>query len=439
MALRTAKITTLKNGLKVATSPRPGAVGVELLVGAGSRHDAVLGTAGVFGKGLARNKEAELCKMGGMYSASVDRETTSYSLSVPAGSAKGAIAWLGENMTAPTLTDAAVASAKAAHMVSMSGGEEGLLGPRGGVTQDVLVDRLLVSCYRDSTLGNPLMGTADDVATITAGTMKDFLAANYNSNKMVLAVTGNVDHDAVVKDAEAAFGKLTPGAYASIPQQPYFLGGDLIYRNDEMGPLAYLCLGYEGVPLLSSDSVTFDLMAQIIGEYSRAKVTVVPPQISGNRVTCEIANKMQVGCAEYYQCFNNQYSDTGLFGWFAVCDEVAVEHCLGELIFGINQLSHSVTEEEVSRAKKELKRMKYSSVAGNAEAAKQIAFQVHSYGRHVTPDEYATRVDAIEGEDLKRVAYKYLHDAEISITGLGPLHGLPDHYHVRRNTAMWRY
>jgi processing peptidase subunit beta len=283
------------------------------------------------------------------------------------------------------------------------------------------------------------MGTADDVATITAGTLKDFLSATYTSNKMVLAVAGNVDHDQVVKDAESAFGKIAPGTAASIAQQPYFLGSDLIYRNDEMGPNAYISLGYEAVPLLSSDSVAFDLMAQIIGSFDKSAVTVVPAQISGNRVTNEIANKMSVGCAEHYKCFNMQFSDTGLFGWFSICDELAVEHCVGELIFGVNQLSSSVTEEEVSRSKRELKRMKYSSVAGNTDAAKEIAKHVLSYGRHVTPEEYAARVDAIDSEDLKRVAYKYLHDAEIAITGLGPLHGLPDHYHIRRNTAMWRY
>ena len=39
-----------------------------------------------------------------------------------------------------------------------SGGQAGFMGHRGGVSEDVLVDRLHVSCFRDSTLGNPLQG-----------------------------------------------------------------------------------------------------------------------------------------------------------------------------------------------------------------------------------------------------------------------------------------
>jgi processing peptidase subunit beta len=438
MALRAAKITTLSNGFKVATSARTGSVGVQLLVGAGSRHDAVLGSAALFGTSLQRNKEIEVANMGGTFSSASDRETTAFSLCVPPSGTKGAIAWLGEQVASPTLSDKAVADGKAAHLAKITS-DATMIDGVTGASEAVLTDRLMVSCFRDSTLGNPVLGTKDDVATITATTMKEFLAANYTSNRMVLAVAGPVEHDEVVKAAEAAFGKLKPKDLPIVAAQPYFLSAEMTFRNDEMGPLAYMTLGYEGVPLVSSDSVCFDLMAQIKGTYDAKAVTVVPPQISGNRLTYEVANKMNVGCANYYTFFNKQFTDTGLFGWYAVADELAVEHCLGEMIFGVNGLSSYVTEEEISRAKRELKVKTIAASSSNAGAAEAIAKNVLSYGRHITPCEYNLRVDAIDGEDVKRVAYKYLHDAEISMASLGPLHGLQDHYHIRRNTAMWRY
>merc|ERR1712224_1196430 len=81
----------------------------------------------------------------------------------------------------------------------------------------------------------------------------------------------------------------------------------------------------------------------------------MPGKISGNRITNGIANKMGVGCADEYEAFNIFYKDTGIFGFYAACDEVAVEHCIGELMFGMNLLSFSVTDEEVARAKREMK------------------------------------------------------------------------------------
>ena len=34
------------------------------------------------------------------------------------------------------------------------------------------------------------------------------------------------------------------------------------------------------------------------------------------------------------------------------------------------------------------------------------------------------RIDAIDAEEVKRVAWQYLNDAEIAVTALGPLHGI---------------
>merc|ERR1712003_236315 len=162
------------------------------------------------------------------------------------------------------------------------------------------------------------MGNADHVQA--------FLNANYTADKMVIVAT----------------------------DKPYFCGAELIYRNDEMGPTAYISVGWEGVPSRSPDAVTFMVMQSIIGSYKKG-AGLVPGEISGNRVINAVANKMQVGCADEFEAFNCFYRDTGIFGFYIQCDEVAVEHCIGELQFGINLLAFSVTEEEVARGKRELK------------------------------------------------------------------------------------
>merc|ERR1712107_286846 len=149
-------------------------------------------------------------------------------------------------------------------------------------------------------------------------------------------------------------GGLHVGSVPAGVQKPYFCGADLLYRNDEMGPTAYISVGWEGVLHRSPDAVTFMVMAQCIGSYVKGS-GLVPGTISGNRTINNVANKMSVGCADVFEAFSLNYKDTGIFGFYAACDEVAVEHCLGELMFGINLLSFSITEEEVARSKRELK------------------------------------------------------------------------------------
>merc|ERR1712107_638718 len=179
-------------------------------------------------------------------------------------------------------------------------------------------------------------------------------------------------------------------------------------------------------------------MSQLIGSYV-AGTGLVPGAISGNRTINAVANKMGVGCANEFEAFTKFYKDTGLFGFYAVCDEVAVEHCVGELMFGVNLLSFSVTDEEVERAKRQLKIKMFGGSGSAEEACATLGSQMLAYGRHLPASEMMPRIDAIDAEEIKRVAYAYLNDSEIAITALGPLHGLPVYMDIRRMTIMHRY
>merc|ERR1719468_179783 len=148
---------------------------------------------------------------------------------------------------------------------------------------------------------------------------------------------------------------------------------------------------------------------------------------------------MQVGCADEFEAFINFYRDTGVFGFYVACDEVAVEHAVGELMFGANLLSFSVTDEEIERAKRELKMSLFSAPTSSEASCATLGKEVLAYGRGLPPAETLLRIEAVDAQEVKRVAWKYLNDAEIAVTGLGPLHGLVSYYELRRNTAMHRY
>jgi len=268
--------------------------------------------------------------------------------------------------------------------------------------------------------------------------LQSYIDTNYTADKMVLAATGPVKHEELVKLAEASLGGVKAGAPAPYTTKPYFCGAELIYRNDEMGPTAYISVGWEAVPWRSPDAVTFMVMSSIIGSYKK-NVGLVPGNISGNRVINNVANKMDVGCAEEFEAFAHFYKDTGVFGFYIACDEVAVEHAVGEMMFGCNLLSFSVTDEEVERGKRELKAKLFGgSESTSAECAK-LGKEILAYGRGIPAAEMILRIEAVDAEEVKRVAWKYLNDNEVAATGLGPLHGMPQYYDLRRATCMHRY
>merc|ERR1712228_271733 len=131
--------------------------------------------------------------------------------------------------------------------------------------------------------------------------------------------------------------------------------------------------------------------------------------------------------------------DTGIFGFYIACDEVAVEHAVGELMFGVNLLSFSVTDEEVERGKRELKASLFGGSGSSSDQCAELGKHMLAYGRGISPAEMILRIDAIDAEEVKRVAWQYLNDNEVAATGLGPLHGMPQYYDLRRQTMMHRY
>merc|ERR1711920_318912 len=292
--------------------------------------------------------------------------------------------------------------------------------------------------FRDCSLGFSVVGPFDGAETLKSAHLTSYIQQNWTADKTVICATGAVKHSELVAKATETLGGMKSGTPVEAATKPYFCGAELIYRNDEMGPTAYIGVGWESVPWKSPDAVTFMVMASIIGSYKKS-AGLVPGNISGNRVVNAVANKMQVGCANEFEAFSHFYKDTGMFGFYIECDEVAVEHAVGELMFGMNLLSFSVTEEEVERGKRELKNALCSKTGSTQTQCTDLGKEILAYGRSIPLAEMFLRIEAVDGEDVKRVAWKYLNDNEVAATGLGPLHGMPQYYDLRRATCMHRY
>jgi len=255
----------------------------------------------------------------------------------------------------------------------------------------------------------------------------------------VLAAAGPINHAELVGFAEELFGGYKARSKsASKPKseepRPLFCGTELLYQSNDT-PLAHFAVGYEGVPWTHPDSITFMVMQSIIGNYKRGE-GLVPPKLSGNRLTNNIANNMDPNLIDSYAAFNTCYKDTGLFGFYGQADAGGVEATINELIFGVTGLAHTVTEDEVERGKRQLKTLLFGSLDSTTAVAEDIGRQLLVYGRRIPIVELAARIDAVNVPEVRRVAQKYLCDTDIALTALGPLEGLPSISKIQAATSL---
>jgi len=433
------QVTTLKNGVRVATKETFGeAATVGVFVDAGTRYETAetagatylvekLALSGT--KKRAQNAlEKEVESMGATLSVNTGRQHSSYTVSCFKNDMKQGVNILGD-----IINNMPVGNLDANKQMIIRGLED-----NDQTTRSVLNDRLHLTAFRDCSLGLSTVGPFDGIEGLTTAHLQSYVNSNYTADNMVLVATGAVKHADVVAMAEAELGSVKAGTARAPHDKPYFCGAELIYRNDEMGPTAYVTLGWESVPARSGDAVTFMVMQHVIGSYKK-NTGLVPGNISGNRTVNNVANKMGIGCADEFEAFNCFYKDTGMFGWYAACDEVAVEHCIGEMMFGCNMLAFSVTDEEVERAKRELKIALFGGSGSAEEQCAEVGQQMLDYGRAMPVAEMIMRIDAIDAAEVKRIAWQYLNDNEVAVTALGPLHGMPTYVDLRRMTNMHRY
>ena len=72
---------------------------------------------------------------------------------------------------------------------------------------DVVHNLFAQQAWGDGPLGRPIAGTADSISALTRDQVARFYRRHYRASQMVVAVAGNVDHTAVVRQVRKAFGR----------------------------------------------------------------------------------------------------------------------------------------------------------------------------------------------------------------------------------------
>ena len=137
--------------------------------------------------------------------------------------------------------------------------------------------------------------------------------------------------------------------------------------------------------------------------------------------------------------FNTCYKDTGLFGLYMVCPDFKLDNLIWHVMNNLVRLVHTPSDEEVERAKLNLKAVMLMGLDGNTAVAEDIGRQLLTYGRRMTPAEIYMRIDAVTSDDIHATAAKFINDQDHALAAVGGLHELPDYQAIRRQSYWLRY
>lgn len=262
--------------------------------------------------------------------------------------------------------------------------------------------------FGDHPLGRSVLGTVATVGNLTAAQMCDYFRCRYSPGNIVLAAAGQVDFDALLRQAERYCGHWEPAATgrAVAPAAPHDVFQSLCKETSTQQYLIHLTAGPSAT---DTDRYAAKLLTMILGDDS------------GSRLYWELVDP---GLAEQVSLSHYEYEGAGLFGTFMSCEPEQVAGNL-QRIHDVYQeaVRTGITEAELTQAKNKVA----SRVVLSSERPRGRLFTVG--GDWVQRREYRTirddldAVAAITVEDVMAVLKKYSLTRGAMIT-IGPIGGV---------------
>ncbi|UXS10715.1 insulinase family protein [Agrobacterium tumefaciens] len=407
-------VTRLSSGLTVVTERMPHleSVALGVWIKSGSRnettaehgiahlleHMAFKGTA----RRTARQIAEEIENVGGEVNAATSTETTSYYARVLKDHVPLAVDILADILTESLFDEEELEREKNVILQE--------IGAATDTPDDVIFDNFSGVAYRDQTIGRPILGTPETVQSFTTGQIRHYLARNYTTDRIFVVAAGAVDHESFVKQVEERFASLPQLPVATpVMEKAIYTGGEIRETRDLMD--AQVLLGFEGKAYHARDFYCSQILANILGGGMSSRLFQEVREYRGL-------------CYSVY-AFHWGFSDTGIFGVHAATGGNDLPELVPVIVEELRKSSQVIHQEEIDRARAQIRAQLLMGQESPAARAGQIARQMMLYGRPIPNEEMMERLGDITRARLTDLAGRLFFDTVPTLSAIGPLEHLP--------------
>jgi predicted Zn-dependent peptidase len=274
---------------------------------------------------------------------------------------------------------------------------------------DIVFDHFQEAAFPDQAMGRPVLGRPEVVKNMSAESIRAYMDHHYSAERMVVAAAGNLDHDVFTRLVEKTFTAL-PEFEASTREPGRYGGGD--YREERDLEQVHVVFGAKGI--------AFDDQ----GFYAASVLSTILGGGMSSRLFQEIREKRGLAYAIY--SFLSCYKDCGIFGVYAGTGAEEAHGLLSLVLDEIEKVQDDITEEELDRARAQLKASILMSLESTSARCEQLARQMMVFGRPIPTDEIVQHIDAADRASVTDVARR-VFAGRPSIAAIGPIDGLCDY------------
>lgn len=418
-----SRISTLTNGLRVVTSSRPHTesvtLGIWVKTGSACEREDINGISHFLEHMVFKGTERRSClqiseefeDVGGQSNAYTSREFTAFYAKMLKEDTELAIDVLSDIVLHSNFP---VEELEKEREVVVQEIKQTIDTP-----DDIIFDYLQEQAFPKQALGRPILGPAEKVRSYTGETLQSYRKSNYAAKNTVVCAVGNIDHDLFVKMVEQRMSQMPSESNFSVDDQVY-VGGFFSQKRDI--EQAHVTLGFKGTSY-SCDSYY---------------PTIVFSTLFGGGMSSRLYQEIREKRGLVYSVcsFSNPHTQSGLFGIYAGTTRQELQQLIPVVCEEIRKVrTDLVTEQELKRAKAQLKASMLMALESSSSTVEVLARQMLIFGRVIPVEEMVNKIEHITREDIRQVAND-LFSSKPSYALLGDIKGHPGYDDIQKQIKV---
>ena len=383
----------LGNGLRVVTEyiPHFPSVSVGLWIGAGSMYEseAENGLSHFVEHMLFKSTEnrttreiaVEMDAIGGQVNAFTSKECTCYYAKVIAEHLPRAMELLSDLLLNARMDEEEFEKERGVILEEIAMCED--------TPEDLVYDLLAEAYFGDHPLARPILGSQQQIASVSREALIDYRRRHYRPDNTVLAIAGDFDEMQFRELAERYLGRWKAQGETRMPEPRLEACAKLLTRKKDIEQV-HLCLAYPGVAQDDDALYPLSVMNNLLGGGMSSRLF--------QRI------REEMGAAYSVYSFPSTYPNCGTLTIYAGTSPELAQKVADELHKQIDELMKGgVTQEEFTMAKDQLRVSYILGLESSSSRMSSIGRSKLLRGKAVDPKEVIAKIEAVTREDVERI------------------------------------
>jgi predicted Zn-dependent peptidase len=401
------RLDRLPNGVRVVTEHMPGLESASLgvWVTAGGRHETLAqnGIAHFLEhmafKGTQKRNALEIAEaiedVGGYINAYTSREVTAYYVRVLKDDVALGLDVISDIVLNPVFDTSEIETERGVILQE--------IGQALDTPDDVVFDWLQEAAFPDQPIGRTILGPSERVKSFGRDDLSGFVSQHYGPEQLILSAAGAVNHDEILRLAEAAFGGLAPRPVL-MPDAARWTSGARVEVNNALEQV-HFTLGFEAPSYRDDGFYAAQLFSSALGGGMSSRLF---QEVREKRGLC-------------YSIFSQlgSYDDTGMMTVYAGTSGDDIAALSGLCIDEMKRAASDMSDRELDRARTQMKAGLLMGLESPSAPAERMARLVGIWGAVPTLADTVAKIEAVTLQDLRDFGTS-LSDSAMAMAVYGP-------------------